>query len=199
MRTHGGKVAGHPNVDRVLFTARRIEQVNGTELFVNDSIWARGSRLDIHAVAGQRLAYLFGSDIVGIEIHRPIAIGKKIDAVADPHWSGVVGILAWEFFDAGIGQIGHPHRRSGAATVMLQAALKLPRLPEICKRDVRQVGIIRGEGAVNRHRKRKDFGQPAVEPHGVQLREARVAVAWGAKDNALAVARPTHHLVRRGM
>src|SRR5580658_9743976 len=105
--------------------------MNRAELFVNDRVGAGGCRLDVHTVTVYRGLNLFGLCVVNVEIDRAVAVGEEVDAVAHPHRSRIVRILAWHFLDGGIGKVGNPDRRSCAAAVVLQPAIKHRYLREV--------------------------------------------------------------------
>ena len=105
----------------------------------------------------------------------------------------VVGALARNHLDAAGRQRGDPDGRS------LAAAVVLPRRE--CPRDrhVGQLRAVRRISGFEAHRQIDLLRGPAVQAHGEQLAEARIAGARRAEQDALAVRRPAQRDIGRGM
>src|SRR6202035_1760760 len=63
----------------------QVVQLDGAELFDPDRVGARGGGLEIGAVAVKNFRDLLSFGVVGEEADGTVAIGKKINRVANPH------------------------------------------------------------------------------------------------------------------
>ncbi len=71
---HRGKITGHMDVHRALFSAGRIKHMNRAELLIHDCVRPRRRRFNVRAVARQRLLHLLAAGVVDIQTHRAVAV-----------------------------------------------------------------------------------------------------------------------------
>src|SRR6266571_6834195 len=86
------QIAGYLNIKPLRLTALCIDQVNVAGLFVYNRIRASRRRHDVEVIVMRKLCELLRIRSVSEQVHRVIAIGKKIDRVANPHRQRVVAV-----------------------------------------------------------------------------------------------------------
>src|SRR5579859_1417344 len=105
---HGLEVAGDVNGNVASLMAFQVVEFDGAKLLDDDCIGAGRSGFEVEAIAVQGFRDLLRLSVIGEKADGPVAIGKKIDCVADPHGVVVVGVVAGNFNDGGIFEIGDP-------------------------------------------------------------------------------------------
>ncbi len=169
----------------------RVEEVQGAELLDDDAAGAGRGRLEVQAAVRQGLVDLFRGRVVDEERHGALAVGQEVDLVADPERVRVVGVLARDLLDREVGERHEPDGRRLAALVALPGRLPL------LGGDVGQPRAVGGVGARDGGRQRQGFGKAALEPDGVEGRQAHgPAGPARTEQDALAVGRPARDLVR---
>src|SRR5690349_16493138 len=93
MGPHLRKVTYGADIQLTVFSRPHIEQMQRPKLFVDDSIGAGTSRLNIKFTVLHKLLDPLRSHVVREEGHRTIAVRKEVNRIADPHWVEVAGVI----------------------------------------------------------------------------------------------------------
>ena len=193
VRPGGRQIASDANVHLGRFAARRIENVNSAELLVNQGVGARGKRLEIKTFVVDDLLDRSRFSFVGEQRHRPAAVGKKIDRVAEPYGMLVIRILARYFFKSQIAQPDDVNRRA------LSSSIALPRsLPDLVG-DIGDAPSVRRKPRSFPSPHRQHFRRAAFHRNGVHAVKIRIRFAVRMKQHLFAVRRPAVRDVRTGM
>src|SRR5579864_7796381 len=168
---HGRDVARQANLDAFRRAGLQIVEMNLAELLVHDGARSSASRFDVQALVAYRLAYLAGSEVVGEQRDRAVAVGEEIDLLSDPHRVEDIRVFGGDFVELGIGEASDPDLAGPPAAVPLPS---------------REGGRIRFVGqALGIRRKRSECshgqvdrgGEFAVNGHEKKAQKTRIAVA----------------------
>ena len=101
--------------------ALQVEQVEAAELFVDDGVGARRSRLDVEAVVLHDARHLLRRRVVGVERDGAVAVRQEEHrpVAASPHRVEVVRVGARHALDGRVGESRDPDGRRLAAAVAL--------------------------------------------------------------------------------
>ena len=185
-----------------------IENVHVTSLLVRDRVLARRGRHDVEVAMARELRELFRVEILRVQIIRAVAIGEKVDSVADPHWIGVVAVVPGELLLGVAREIDDADRLRAAAAIAppLAALILRPHGREHRDRDL----LVGHAFAVRRIRTgectryRKKLGHPSVRRDRPETKErirsrSRERSPAGAEHDAFPIGRPPAYVVGAGM
>src|SRR5208283_206946 len=190
MRPYGLNVAGNVNGHVSRLMRCQVEELDRAKLLDHDRIRPGRGGFEIEAIAVQSLADLLRPGVVGEEADGSIAVGEEINGVADPHRVVIVGIVAGNFGNARILQVGNPDGRG------LAPVIALPRRLPLNVRHVGQVRAIRRKRSFSGDRNRELRGESTIDRYRVKLElEVAETVAPGGEQDFLAVGRPAHHVI----
>ena len=187
-RTHLREIGRDAHRDGARFRRGEIEQVQRTELFVDDRARTGRGRLQIEAVVFHELDHGARRHVVAEQRGRAGAVGEEIDFVADPERVEIVGVFAGHGRHGRVGQLRDPDGRGFAAPVVLDGDVGVAGPgAAVPAGHVGESGGVGRVGALHAHRHRHLHRKPALDRHGEQLFEARVGLARRAEEDALAV------------
>ncbi len=96
-RAELSQVAGQTDVHRLARGFAQVVHVQGAELLIDNAAGSGGRGFEIVALVFQNLLHLLAARVVGEKRDGAVAVGEKVDLVADPHGVIVVGVLARDF------------------------------------------------------------------------------------------------------
>src|SRR3984893_17732183 len=124
MRADCFNVAGYVNVDGLSLTRAGIVDLDRSELFNDEGVRTGGGGFEIETIARQRLGNLLRPGVVGEQTHRTIAVGEKVNRVAEPPGIVVVRGLSRTFRHARVFKVGNPN--GGGLTAAIALPCRLP-------------------------------------------------------------------------
>ena len=204
MRPCPRQIAGDIDGELPRLPGRRVDQVNVARLLVHDGVRSRRRAHDVEVVVVRELQQLLRLEVVGEDVAREVAVGHKVNGVADPHRFAVVAVGPRQLLDRVVGQVHDPDRmRAPAAVVPPLAALVLRPLRREHGRGNLLVGdsaAVGRVGAAERARHRQRLGQASGQvdrPETEERIRARRRQCRPARreDDAPAIRRPSAHAV----
>ncbi len=118
-RPHRWQVGCDVDIEFFWIARIQIKQVERTELLIDNRPRPCRSGLDIKSSVANDRGDFLALDVVSEQAHRPVAVRKEIYLSSDPHRVEVVRVVARDFFDSRICQIGKPYLRRATAAITL--------------------------------------------------------------------------------
>src|SRR5690348_1488774 len=103
MRSDLWNVARQPHLDAARLAGDYLVDDLRAAVLVDDGPGACGRALEIEATIFDELLHLARFQVVAEQGYRTVAVGEEVDPAADPHGVEVVGILARNGGNAGVG------------------------------------------------------------------------------------------------
>ena len=195
-----GRSASSVMATLVRLAAAGVEQIQLTELVINQGVTRAGERANVGAGVVQHFGHLPGGRVVAKDADVPGAAREKIDLPADVDREKIRGLVVGNFHRLESRQRGHPERAGAAAAIV--APGDVGGVIEAEGRRQRRVGDVRGirrELALIGHGQRQTRRLAAARRHRIQLGVTARGVARGAEQDAPPVRGPAHRDVGRRM
>src|SRR5208337_637822 len=194
VRPHGLKIAGNANRNVFRLVGAEVVELDGAKLLDHDRVRPGRCRLEVEAVAVQRLGNLPGLSVVGEKAYWTVAVREEIDGVADPHGVVIVGVVTGNLGNTGVLQVGNPNG-SGLAAV-----IPLPGLLPLNMRNVGQASAVGRKRSFRANRDGQLRGKPARDGYRIELKfEVTETISPGDVQNLLAVGCPAENILVGGM
>ncbi len=99
LRPRPRQIAGYVDIESVRSPGTGINQIDVTSLFIDNRVRSCRCRHDVKVIVTRELCDLLRIDAIAEEIHGVIAIGEKVNRIADPHRERVVTVCPRKFLD----------------------------------------------------------------------------------------------------